>query len=182
MTWLNNYAITARYVCASTSRSFPSFSYLSILLSFGIDSDSRLPFFIADGIDDCAIAVEFRRFTVNERLLATCKAALALRRRGGESLEFPAAAAAADQNQWTFNKELFRWIWFIFCLIYHSVNLTLCVSSQPLFVPVWQFLWLYFGNRLGCGTAVWDLFVYFSSVYYPFDPHHLIGCHLNTNN
>lgn len=64
--------------------------HLSILLSFGIDRESRLPFFIADGIDDCAIAVEFRRFTVNDRLLATCKAALALRRRGGESLEFPA--------------------------------------------------------------------------------------------
>lgn len=62
--------------------------YLSILLSFGIEIESRLPFFIADGADDCAIAVEFRRFTANALLLATCKAALALRRRGG-SVEFP---------------------------------------------------------------------------------------------
>lgn len=59
------------------------------MLSFGIESESRLPFFIADGADDCAIAVEFRRFTVNALLLVTCKAALALRRRGGESIEFP---------------------------------------------------------------------------------------------
>lgn len=64
--------------------------HLSIL-SFGIESESRLPFFIASGTDECAIAVEFRRFAVNcARLLATCKAALALRRRGGESLELRA--------------------------------------------------------------------------------------------
>lgn len=63
--------------------------YLSILLSFDIDNESRLPFFIADGADDCPIAVEFRRFTVNALLLATCKAALALRRRGGDSVELP---------------------------------------------------------------------------------------------
>lgn len=70
--------------------SFPV-SYLSNLLSLGIDNDSRLPFFIADGVDDCAIAVEFRRLAaVNARLPATCKAALALRRRGGESFGFPA--------------------------------------------------------------------------------------------
>lgn len=61
------------------------------ILSFGIESESRLPFFIASGTDECAIAVEFRRFAVNcARLLATCKAALALRRRGGESLELRA--------------------------------------------------------------------------------------------
>lgn len=64
--------------------------YLSILLSFDIESESRFPFFIADGIDDGMIAVEFRLFTVNALLLATCKAALALLRRGGESVEFPA--------------------------------------------------------------------------------------------
>lgn len=63
--------------------------YLSILLSFDIDRESRLPFFIADGMDDCTIAVEFRRFTVSDLLLFTCKAALALLRRGGESIEFP---------------------------------------------------------------------------------------------
>lgn len=66
-------------------------AHLSIL-SFGIESESLLPFFIANGADDCAIAVEFRRFVVNcaARLPATCKAALALRRRGGESLELRA--------------------------------------------------------------------------------------------
>lgn len=65
--------------------------HLSILLSFGIESDRRLPFFIADGTNDCETAVEFRRFTANSLLPATCKAALALLRRGGESIEFPAA-------------------------------------------------------------------------------------------
>lgn len=59
------------------------------LSNFGIEIESRFPFFIADGIDDCEIAVEFRRFTVNDSLLATCKAALALRRRGGDSVELP---------------------------------------------------------------------------------------------
>lgn len=87
-----------------------------------------MPFFIADGIDDCAIAVEFRRFTVNERLLATCKAALALRRRGGESLEFP-AAAAADQNQWTFNRIVSM------NLIYFLFNLPLREFNALRFVP-----------------------------------------------
>lgn len=52
--------------------------------SFGIDSDKRFPFFIADG-GDCAIAVEFLRFAVNVVLLLNCKAALALLLRGGES-------------------------------------------------------------------------------------------------
>lgn len=70
--------------------------YLSILLSFVIESESRLPFFIADGVD-CATAVEFRRFTVNALLLDICKAALALLRRGGESFEFP--AANENENQ-----------------------------------------------------------------------------------
>lgn len=83
----------ARY---KTFNYFTSKFYLRIVfhlssLSFGIESESRLPFFIANGADDCAIAVEFRRFAVNcARLLAICKAALALRRRGGESLELRA--------------------------------------------------------------------------------------------
>lgn len=59
------------------------------LSNFGIEIESRFPFFIANGIDDCKIAVEFLRFTVNALLLATCKAALALRRRGGDSVELP---------------------------------------------------------------------------------------------
>lgn len=64
--------------------------YLSILLSFDIESESLLPFFIANGVG-CATAVEFRRLTVNALLLVDiCKAALELRRRGGESFELPA--------------------------------------------------------------------------------------------